>query len=154
DLVVAALLLSWSVGYRFKRRPWRIVESGALAGALVLVCYLIFGQTSRIALIHAPLDYAVLPLIMWAALRFSQREAMAAVFVVSALALWGTAHEVGPFVRGPLPERLLALYGFMSITAMTALVVAAIVAARKRMEADLQQAKEAAEAANRTKSEF
>src|SRR5262249_38216228 len=48
DLVVAALLLTWSAGLRFKRRPRRLVEMGALAGALILMCLLIFGRTSRL----------------------------------------------------------------------------------------------------------
>jgi len=132
NLVVAPLLLTWSSRFRVKRRLWRIAETGALLVSLVLVCLLVFGEWSRGALIHAPLDYAVFPFIIWAALRFSQREAMTATFVVSAIALWGTAHGVGPFARGTVPERLSLLYAFLSVTATTALVMAAIVTERKQ----------------------
>jgi two-component system, NarL family, sensor histidine kinase FusK len=146
NLVVAPLLLTWSSRFRVKRRLWRIAETGALLVSLVLVCLLVFGGWSRVALIHAPLDYAVFPFIIWAALRFSQREAMTATFVVSAIALWGTAHGFGPFVRGTVPERLSLLYAFMSVTATTALVLAAIVTARKQMEQALRAARDDLEA--------
>ena len=86
------------------------------------------------ALSHASVDYAVFPLLIWVALRLSQREVTTATFVVSAIALWGTAQGFGPFGRGTIPERLTQLYAFLSVTAMIAFVLAVVVIARKRME--------------------
>ena len=146
NLVVAPLILTWSSRLGGSRNLWRIAEAGALLASLVLVCLLVFGGWSRVALIHSPLDYAVFPFIIWAALRFSQREVITATFAVSAIALWGTAHGFGPFVRGTVPERLTLLYTFMSVTATTALVLAAIVTARKRMEEALRVARDDLEA--------
>jgi len=134
NMVIAPLLLTWSARFRLKQRRWRLVEIGALVIAVVGVSLVVFGGWSRLALIHYPLDYAVFPCIIWAALRFSQRETTMAVFVVSAIALWGTAQGVGPFVRGTISDRLILLYVFMSITATTALVLAAIVTARKQAD--------------------
>ena len=134
NLVVAPLVLTWRSQRGVRRNLWRSAEAGMLLVSLVLVCLLVFGGWSRVALIHAPVDYAVFPFLIWAALRLSQREVITATFVVSAIALWGTAHGFGPFVRGTIPERLTLLYAFMSVSATTALVLAAIVTARKRME--------------------
>jgi len=94
----------------------------------------VFGGWSRVSLVHSSLDYAVFPLIIWAGLRFRQREAMTAVFIVSALATWGTAQQFGPFARGAVPERLSLLYTFISVTATTALIMAA----RQRAEETLR----------------
>jgi PAS domain S-box-containing protein len=142
DLVLAPLLLTWNTRVRMKRRLWRLAETGVLAASLVLVCLLVFGGWSRLALIHASLDYAVFPFIIWAALRFSPREAITATFVVSAIALWGTAYGFGPFVRGTVHERLLLLYTFLSVTATTTLVMAAIVTERKRAEEEVRRSAE------------
>jgi PAS domain-containing protein len=69
-----------------------------------------------------------------AALRFGPPGASAATAVVSSLAIWGTAHGGGPFVSGTFHENVLALQTFMSIVAGTVLVLAAVVAERKRAE--------------------
>jgi two-component system, NarL family, sensor histidine kinase FusK len=100
NLVVAPLILTWSSRPSVNKDLWRIAEAGALLVSLVLVCFLVFGGWSRVAMIHYALDYAVFPFVIWAALRFSQREAITTTFVLSAIALWGTARGFGPFVRG------------------------------------------------------
>jgi len=142
NLVIAPLILTWSARAGVHKSPRRIAEAGVLLASLVLICLLVFAGWSHIALIHYPLDYIVFPFIIWAALRFGQREAVVATFVVSAIALWGTAHGFGPFVRGTPPERLALLYAFMSVTATTALVLAAIVTARKQAEKALRASEE------------
>jgi len=142
DLVIAPLILTWSANVRMKRRRGRLAEIGALMVLLVLICLLVFGGWSGLAQIYTSLHYAVFPFIIWAALRFSPREAMTATFVVSAIALWGTAHGFGPFVQGTIPERISLLYTFLSVTATTALVMAAIETERKRAGAALRQAEE------------
>jgi PAS domain S-box-containing protein len=79
-------------------------------------------------------SYLIFPVLIWAAVRFGPAGASAASAVVSALAIWGTAHGSGPFVGGTLHENVLALQTFMSIVAGTVLVLAAVVAERKRVE--------------------
>jgi two-component sensor histidine kinase len=82
--------------------------------------------------------YTFFPVLIWAALRFGSQGAVTVTAMASAVAIWGTAQEVGPFVRGALHESLLALQAFMSIAAGTGLVLAAEVAERQRMAAYLQ----------------
>ena len=49
------------------------------------------------------------------------------------MALWGTLHGYGPFIRENLNESLLLLQAFMGITALFALAFAAVVAERRRV---------------------
>src|SRR5262249_9389024 len=88
NLIITPLLLTWSTRPGVRKDRGRIAEAGTVVVVLVLVCLLVFGERSRIALSHASVDYAVFPLLIWAALRLSQREVTTATFVVSAIALW------------------------------------------------------------------
>jgi PAS domain S-box-containing protein len=132
DLVVAALLLTWST------RPKTIVSSRPLlegAGLLITVVtlgLLVFTRSMATDIID--FSYLIFPVLIWAALRFGPPGASATTAVVSSLAIWGTAHGGGPFVSGTFHENVLALQTFMSIVAGTVLVLAAVVAARKRAE--------------------
>jgi hypothetical protein len=58
-----------------------------------------------------------------------------ATAIISALAIWGTAQGGGPFVRGTLHESLLLLQAFMSIVAVTILVLAAAISERTQANA-------------------
>jgi signal transduction histidine kinase len=59
----------------------------------------------------------------WAALRFGTPGGAAALWVMSAIAITGTALGGGPFGQGELAERLLSLQAFMAIVAITTLVL-------------------------------
>src|SRR5436305_10460637 len=68
--------------------------------------------------------------VTWAALRFGPRGATAAFTAFSSLAIVGTALGVSSFSTGSLGERLFFLQGFMAITAVTTLILAAVMAER------------------------
>jgi signal transduction histidine kinase len=70
------------------------------------------------------------------------------------MAIWGAVTGVGPFVRPQLREGLLALQTFVSLMTATFLVLAAAMEERRAAERDAQQARAAAENANRAKGEF
>jgi signal transduction histidine kinase len=124
DLVGAPLLLAWSV------RPAR-KASGALveAGALGLVTLgggaWVFGGAGGdlFGPLHQPF-LLWLP-VMWAALRFGPRGNALILFVVSALAVVGTALGRGPFMRPELHDSLAHLQIFAGVTALVALTLAA-----------------------------
>src|SRR3989454_3776341 len=56
------------------------------------------------------------------------------IAVLAATALWGTAHGFGPFIHDSPNESLLLLQAFMGTITLTALVLAAIVGERKKVE--------------------
>jgi PAS domain S-box-containing protein len=56
---------------------------------------------------------------------------------LSTLAIWGTVRGLGPFADGPPNEALLLLQAFLGTMAVMSIMIAAVVAERKRDEAAL-----------------
>ena len=83
--------------------------------------------------------------------RFSQRETATGIFILSLIAVWGTLHGFGPFVRATENQSLLALQSWVAVLTITAMALSAGMAERRRIEEELQQQKAVVEAANRTK---
>ena len=134
-LVVAPVLLTWSTPPRPRWHLRRAAEAGTLLAALIVTGQIIFGGWFTAASTHYPLTYAVFPFVIWAALRFGSRGAATATLVVSAAAVWGTERELGPFLGQTLTESLMLLQTFMSVVAVTALVLAAAITQHRRAEA-------------------
>ena len=132
DLVVAALLLTWSTRPKTILSSRLLLEGAGLLLTVVTLGLLVFTRSMATDIID--FSYLIFPVLIWAALRFGPPGASAATAVVSSLAIWGTAHGGGPFVSGTFHENVLALQTFMSIVAGTVLVLAAVVAERKRAE--------------------
>ena len=156
DLLVAPVLLVWAAGAPSLDYPKRKVEALALGVAVVAVSLLIFGGPPGLAMTTGRYAqaYMFFPLLIWAALRFGQRGAVTAAFVVSVIAVWGTALGHGPFVRTALHQSLIALQAFMGVAAATVLVLGASIAERRRVESEVRLARARAEEANRAKAEF
>jgi PAS domain S-box-containing protein len=87
-------------------------------------------------------EYLVFPFIIWAALRFGQRETISTVVLISALALWGAIHNIGPFSAGEFNERLNMLVIFLGVVAVTALTLGTITTKRKLADADLRRSRD------------
>lgn len=137
DLVVAPLLLIWTRRPRISLSPRRVAELGALLVAVSAISLLVFGSIPATKHLDAP--YLLFPVLIWAALRFDQHWAVAAIGLASTLTIWGTVQGFGPFVQETLHQSLLVLQAFMSIVAVTILVLAAAVTECKRAEASRQE---------------
>ncbi len=74
------------------------------------------------------------PPLVWAAFRFAQHGATAALLVVSGIAVWGTAHNHGPFLRETLNESLLLLQTYVGVLTVTALTLVGVLAERRQAE--------------------
>jgi signal transduction histidine kinase len=134
-----------------RRLGWPPARAGEAVVFLLLLAAL--GATV-LATVPAPtngrdpnLEYLVFPMIIWAALRFTQREVVLAVALVSTLAVAGAILGRGPFVSDTLTRRLVLLQVFMAVLTTTALAMGALVTERRR-------AYEEARRANAAKDEF
>ena len=133
-LVVAPVLLLWAAPGHLRWTRLLRIEMVMFAVCLVFVSELVFGGVVGAGWSHDPLEFLCIPLLLWAAFRFAPRDAATAVVLLGAIAIRGTVHGHGPFVRAGANESLLLLQSFMAVTSLTTLTVAAIVARRRRAE--------------------
>jgi integral membrane sensor domain MASE1 len=116
------------------------VEAVALLVGLLAVGYKIFlvpelsGQGGLAAAL------AMLPFVIWGALRFSLWGASLVTLMFSVLAIWGTTQGNGPFAFGSPQESLLHWCAFTNLLAITGLLLAASSAEEQRGRRALQEA--------------
>lgn len=154
DLVVAPLILLWASKSerRWSRRD--AVEVGVLLLLLFVLSELIFGGWNSLSIHNYPISFVCGPIVIWTAFRFTQRETATGIFILSAVAIWGTLHGFGPFNMQTENQSLLTLQTWTAVLTITALALSAAMTERRRIEDTLQQQKSVVEAANRTKDNF
>ncbi|MBC7788861.1 MAG: MASE1 domain-containing protein [Anaerolineae bacterium] len=156
DLLVAPVLLVWASRPKTPVDPKRRLEAFALGISVIAASLLIFGGAAGPATATGKFAqaYMFFPLLIWAALRFGQRGAVFTAFIVSVIAIWGTAMGHGPFVRPALYQSLLALQAFMGIATATFLVLGASISERRHAEVEMRLAHARAAGANQAKADF
>jgi signal transduction histidine kinase/CheY-like chemotaxis protein len=155
DLVIAPLLLLWSV--QATQRKWnrkQALEVSVLLLLLVVLAETVFGGWFPISAHNYPISFICGPIVIWTAFRFTPRETATGIFVLSAIAIWGTLHGFGPFILQSENQSLLMLQAWTAALTITAMAIAAAIAERNRAQASIEQQKDAVEAANRTKDNF
>src|SRR5438128_2611825 len=154
DLVFTPLALLWSVASKWRWNKKEAAEVGALFLLLVLLSGVVFGGWLAVSARNYPIAFICGPVVIWTAFRFTQRETAAGIFILSAIAVWGTLHGFGPFVRETENQSLLALQWWTAVLSITAMALSAGMAERRRVEEELQQQKVVVETANRTQDHF
>ena len=153
-LVVAPVITLWVI-----QPPWRFqgkhgIEVTLLFAVLIAVGEIVFGGWFPISARNYPISFVCGPLVIWAAFRLSPRETATGIFVLTALAVWGTLHQFGPFVLESADHSLLIMNTSTAVLAITALALAAGMSEQRRAEAAIEQQRAAVEAANKTKDNF
>jgi signal transduction histidine kinase/FixJ family two-component response regulator len=165
-IVTPALLSLFLSTTRSKKLHW---HQGLELAVLILLLIII----SRIAFWGGyPVEYMMIPLLIWSAFRFSQRESTLVVLLVTVIAVFGTARGFGSFAKQPISQSLLLLQSFICVVAITTFVLSAVINENKKAAAKLKQAnaeleqrveertyelkeaKLAADSANQAKSDF
>jgi diguanylate cyclase (GGDEF)-like protein len=136
-IVVAPLLILWISNFRIRWHWARFGEMLVLTTSLLLVSEIVFCGLLFRAPRNYPLEYLCVPFLIWAALRFGQREASLVIVLLSSVAVWGTLHGSGPFAIGTKNESLLLLQSFMAIVAVMTLALAAQAADRRRADGQI-----------------
>ena len=133
DIVVAPALILW-IGVK-PAPTWtraQTMEATLLALVTVVVTWALFGGLFPAR--HYPLTVVLWPVMLWVGFRFSPRESATAMLIVSFIAILRTLNGVGPFSVYSQHESLVLLQVWTGITAVTSLVLAAVVAVQRDIQ--------------------
>ena len=98
-LVVTPFLLLIVTSRRPRIRWLEALEAVALFGLLVFAGLVVFGGRFPSDVKTYPLEFVLVPFLLWAAFRFGRREMAGLMVVLSAIVIWGTVQNYGPFAR-------------------------------------------------------
>ena len=139
DLLIAPLIILWSIPSKWRWNRREAVEVGILLLLLFVLSEAVFCGWLTISARNYPIAFISLPIVIWTAFRFTQRETATGVFILSAIAIWGTMHGFGPFVGETENQSLLALQSWTAVLTITAMALSAGMAERGRAEEALRE---------------
>jgi len=139
-LVVTPLMLAWGTPDSSGRNPvrQRPVEFAALLASALGVTWVIFHEARQGVLIQ---EHLVLPVVVWAALRFGPRGVTAASAVLAVAAAWATFWASWLGGTAALAPDSTSVQVYLALAIATSLVLATEVAARERSERKLMLAR-------------
>ena len=130
NLTLGPVFLIWfsnRSGWTGWNRARRRIEPTLLAVALICICTLTITTAERFGA-HILLPVVLLlplPVILWAAVRFGERGASAAILVVAVILTWRTLHVGGLFPDESPEQSALALQLFLTGLSIPVLLLAA-----------------------------
>ncbi|MDH3526248.1 MAG: MASE1 domain-containing protein, partial [Gammaproteobacteria bacterium] len=130
-IVFAPLFLAWGYKSALTWNRLRFAEGLAYTITLMISAQVVFSGWFPAGAGNHPLAFLMIPVLLWAAFRFGRRGTTLAVSIVALHATWGTVNGFGPFVHHDLNESLLMLQAFMSVSSLTALMLAIVFHERK-----------------------
>ncbi len=112
----------------------------------ILVLMLGFGLLTGVTfLTDYPLQYLVLPGLLWAAIRLGDSGATLGIVLVTLMTVLATAMGRGPFLRSSLNDSLMLLQSFMATITLTTLLMLAMISEKRKTQQDLALVNESLE---------
>src|SRR6266542_462558 len=139
DLLIAPLIILWSIASKRRWNRREAVEVGILLLLLFVLSEAVFGGWLRISARNYPIAFICGAIVIWTAFRFTQRETATGIFILSAIAIWGTLHGFGPFAQETENQSLLALQYWTAVVTITAMALSAGMAERGCAEQALRE---------------
>ena len=137
DITIVPAVVTIGTGRFWSRQssPARYFEAAILAGVVVLITPLVFGGTTGSFLVTV---CALLPLLLWAALRFGIGGLSLSTLGTALVCIWNAIEGRGLFAASPMPERLVSIQVFLILLAVPLMFVASEIAERRHTEETLQ----------------
>ena len=141
-LLVTPVLLTSHETWR-RGADWRRLRQALPAAmALLAVCALVFRLELSPVVRSYPLEYTVLPVLFWIALRFGQVGSATAILTVAVSMIWGTLEGVGPFTHVSWEESIWMQQAFLGVVGITVMVVTAVIGERRAAENEIRASEE------------
>jgi len=135
-LLITPLVLT--IPSLFRIRGWgRLAELFCLLVILVALCTDVFNDSSIMPVRMTA--FAILPIVIWAAVRFGVSGAAVSMFVVATVATVETALGSGPFAVNTPFMNAVQLDSFYTVFSLTGLTLATLYSERERAEAERSQ---------------
>jgi signal transduction histidine kinase len=142
SLVLAPTIVLWATsGLRGLRSTsgHRLAELALLCLAFVVVGRLVFTSRTDDPQTAPALLYLLVPLLVWAAVRFGPQGLMTALAVVTVMAITGVANNLGPFQGRTTAANLFSLQLFLLGIGVPLFLLAALIRERQQAQARLAQ---------------
>ncbi len=137
-LIVTPIVMLLSQGSLARWKAAQIFEGALVFLAILFVGLVVFFRIPAGIEPH-PIDLFCVPVLLWAAFRLGRLASTIGVVVLTGLAVYGTLHGIGPFVQETPLESLTVVVGFMSLTSVMSLSLAALAAEYSVAEAQLRE---------------
>jgi signal transduction histidine kinase len=138
-ILVTPCFLLWSSRTEVLRSSRQVALQGVALLSLLLVGGIVFGDFVSIPGQDHPLKFICIPFVVWAAFELRPREAALAVLAFSVVAVASAFHAAR---GGSIPNgSLLIVQVFLTVVAITSLLVSVAVSERNRHQETLQKAK-------------
>jgi PAS domain S-box-containing protein len=137
-LLVTPLVLTFPNLLRIRPQV-RVAELAALLLLLTVSCFIVFGDVPFIPVKLHVLAFAVLPFVIWAAIRFGVSGATLATLIVATIATVETALGSGPFAQNTPFTNAVLLIVFFAVLSVSGMTLAAVIAEREQGEREREQ---------------
>ena len=138
-LTLPPAILGWASrirkGHENSASLW--IEAFTLIIGVFLLGYIISVTSGRS--ITPALFYALVPFLIWSALRFGPSGVSTSIIIVAFLSIWGSIHGRGPFAGSTPLESVLSLQLFLLCAAIPFMVLAALAEEHKLGERALRE---------------
>ncbi len=138
-LIITPLLLGWTKTTAREYKNNYVFETVLLYSLVFCVSGFIFLNWFP-GVIHFKKAYLTLPLLLWAAKKFEQREVVTAIAISSTVAILGTLKKLGPFSNEAIDDSFLSSQIYVSIVSITILSLRAATSERYESELELRKA--------------
>ncbi|MCF6149284.1 MAG: response regulator [Candidatus Kuenenia sp.] len=133
-LVLAPFMLVWIREKSEFSKNISLIKISIIYASLLFILILTFTFQNHLKYIQFHrLEYLTIPIILWSVFQYGKRGATISIMLTCIIATYFTAKGYGPFIIAPHNDPLLLLQIYLSVIAVTALILTAALEERENI---------------------